>query len=134
MAAALLRETGARDDGGDARGLGLACRTLLDLPEQGSGRDEEREAQIGLRAVPGVCWAESLGFRAELKSGHHGFVWAGRDLEDHPVPPLPWQGHLPLSSPNVQPGLGHCQGSRGSHSCSGHPCQGLIPLGGRTSS
>ena len=37
------------------------------------------------------------------------------------------------SSPSVQPGLGHCQGSRGSPSCSGHPvpalspCQGTIP-------
>uniref|UniRef100_A0A8U7NJP0 Uncharacterized protein n=1 Tax=Corvus moneduloides TaxID=1196302 RepID=A0A8U7NJP0_CORMO len=45
-----------------------------------------------------------------------------------PVPPLPWQGHLPLSqaapSSNVQPGLGHCQGSRGSPSCSGHPVPG----------
>uniref|UniRef100_A0A8U7NCL9 Uncharacterized protein n=1 Tax=Corvus moneduloides TaxID=1196302 RepID=A0A8U7NCL9_CORMO len=28
------------------------------------------------------------------------------------------------SSPNVQPGLGHCQGSRGSPSCSGHPGPG----------
>ena len=46
------------------------------------------------------------------------------------------QGHLPLSqaapSP-VQPGLGRCQGSRDSHSCSGYlcqpcpPCQGGIP-------
>uniref|UniRef100_A0A8D2QCU1 C2 domain-containing protein n=1 Tax=Zonotrichia albicollis TaxID=44394 RepID=A0A8D2QCU1_ZONAL len=34
------------------------------------------------------------------------------------------EGHLPLSqvdpSPSVQPGLGHCQGSRGSHSKSGN--------------
>uniref|UniRef100_A0A8C0U911 CKLF factor n=1 Tax=Cyanistes caeruleus TaxID=156563 RepID=A0A8C0U911_CYACU len=27
-------------------------------------------------------------------------------------------------SPNVQPGLRHCQGSRGSPSCSGHPVPG----------
>uniref|UniRef100_A0A8U8C9W7 Dynein axonemal heavy chain 17 n=1 Tax=Geospiza parvula TaxID=87175 RepID=A0A8U8C9W7_GEOPR len=37
---------------------------------------------------------------------------AGRDPKAHPVPPLPWQEHLPLSqaapSP-VQPGLGHFQ-------------------------
>uniref|UniRef100_A0A8C3EDE0 Uncharacterized protein n=1 Tax=Corvus moneduloides TaxID=1196302 RepID=A0A8C3EDE0_CORMO len=42
--------------------------------------------------------------------------------------PCHGQGHLPLSqvapSPNVQPGLGHCQGSRGSPSCSGHPVPG----------
>uniref|UniRef100_A0A8C5X5Q4 Dynein regulatory complex protein 10 n=1 Tax=Malurus cyaneus samueli TaxID=2593467 RepID=A0A8C5X5Q4_9PASS len=30
----------------------------------------------------------------------------------------------PGSSSPVQPGLGHCQGSRGSHSCSGHPVPG----------
>ena len=23
--------------------------------------------------------------------------WVGGDLKNHPVPPLPWQGHLPLS-------------------------------------
>ncbi|KAL2296101.1 hypothetical protein Nmel_017636, partial [Mimus melanotis] len=47
----------------------------------------------------------------------HGFVWAGRSLENRLVPPLPRQGHLPLSqaAPKpIQPGLGHCQGSRGS--------------------
>ncbi|XP_063262918.1 uncharacterized protein LOC134555346 [Prinia subflava] len=44
-----------------------------------------------------------------------------RDPESPPVPPLPRQGHLPLSqaAPSVQPGLGHCQGSRGSHSSPG---------------
>nr|XP_054493671.1 uncharacterized protein LOC129123364 [Agelaius phoeniceus] len=33
-------------------------------------------------------------------------------------------------SPSVQPGLGHCQGSRGSPSCSGHLCQGCPPCQG----
>ncbi|CAN8199119.1 unnamed protein product, partial [Coccothraustes coccothraustes] len=36
-------------------------------------------------------------------------------------------GHLPLSQAALsptQPGLGHCQGSRGSPSCSGHPVPG----------
>ncbi|CAN8190906.1 unnamed protein product, partial [Coccothraustes coccothraustes] len=54
-----------------------------------------------------------------------GLGW--KDLKAHAIPPLPWQGHLPLSqaapSP-VQPGLGHSQGSRGSHSFSGHPLPG----------
>uniref|UniRef100_A0A8C3MY37 Uncharacterized protein n=1 Tax=Geospiza parvula TaxID=87175 RepID=A0A8C3MY37_GEOPR len=59
-------------------------------------------------------------------AGDHGMVgWEGtlQPIQCHPC-----HGHLPLSqaAPNpVQPGLGHCQGSRGSHSCSGHLCQDL---------
>ena len=37
------------------------------------------------------------------------------------------------SSPSVQPALGHCQGSRGSHSCSGHPVPALPTLPGSNS-
>ena len=37
-------------------------------------------------------------------------------------------------APNpIQPGLGHCQGSRGSHSCSGHPVPGPAHLPARNS-
>ncbi|NXE00411.1 WASF3 protein, partial [Chaetorhynchus papuensis] len=55
------------------------------------------------------------------------FGWEGtlKPIQCHPCH---GQGHLPLSqaapSPNVQPGLGHFQGSRGSHSFSGHPVPG----------
>ncbi|CAN8200803.1 unnamed protein product, partial [Coccothraustes coccothraustes] len=42
-------------------------------------------------------------------------------LLSHPCP-VRDTSHCPgCSSPNVQPGLGRLQGSRGSHSCSGHP-------------
>uniref|UniRef100_A0A8C5UKZ1 Beta-1,4-N-acetylgalactosaminyltransferase n=1 Tax=Malurus cyaneus samueli TaxID=2593467 RepID=A0A8C5UKZ1_9PASS len=53
-------------------------------------------------------------------------VWVGRGLKAHPVPPLPLQGHLPLSqgAPNAaQPGLEHCQGW-GSHRFFGQPVLG----------
>uniref|UniRef100_A0A8D2QJY5 LIM zinc-binding domain-containing protein n=1 Tax=Zonotrichia albicollis TaxID=44394 RepID=A0A8D2QJY5_ZONAL len=61
---------------------------------------------------------------------HPRMAWGGMDLRAHPVP---WKGHLPLSqaapSP-AQPGLGHCQGSRGSPSCSVPSCWFLARLEG----
>ncbi|NXM63783.1 WASF1 protein, partial [Illadopsis cleaveri] len=60
---------------------------------------------------------------------HKILEWVGleRTLKLTPFHPCHGQGHLPLSqaapSP-VQPGLGHCQGSRNNHSFSGHPVPG----------
>uniref|UniRef100_A0A8C5JJH6 DENN domain containing 6B n=1 Tax=Junco hyemalis TaxID=40217 RepID=A0A8C5JJH6_JUNHY len=55
--------------------------------------------------------------------------WVGRDLRAPPVPPLPWQGHLPLSqgatSPSVMPGLGTArdpEAAPAARACP--PCQG----------
>ncbi|KAM4783680.1 uncharacterized protein ACIQIH_006372 [Cyanocitta cristata] len=61
----------------------------------------------------------------------HRTIWAWKDLKAHPVPALPRAGTPPTvpgcSSPNVQPGPEHCQGSRGSHSCSGRTLPGPPP-------
>uniref|UniRef100_A0A8C5JLA9 [histone H3]-lysine(9) N-methyltransferase n=1 Tax=Junco hyemalis TaxID=40217 RepID=A0A8C5JLA9_JUNHY len=40
---------------------------------------------------------------------------------------------VPSAPSPAQPGLGHCQGSRGSHSCSGHPHASKDPKDGRDS-
>lgn len=52
---------------------------------------------------------------------NHGMVWVGRDPKAHLIPP-PAMAAAPSL---LQPGLGHFQGSRTSHSCSGHLCQRL---------
>ena len=62
---------------------------------------------------------------AENRESRSGL--AGKGPQSPPIAPLPWQGHIPLSqlaARPVQPGLGHFQGSRGSHSCSGHSVPG----------
>uniref|UniRef100_A0A8U7NNU5 Uncharacterized protein n=5 Tax=Passeriformes TaxID=9126 RepID=A0A8U7NNU5_CORMO len=61
---------------------------------------------------------------AQFMESWSGSGWKG--LNPTQCHPCHGQGHLPLSqaapSP-VQPGLGHCQGPRGSHSFSGNPIQ-----------
>ena len=48
--------------------------------------------------------------------------------------PLPWARTSSQGVPiPIQPGLGLCQGSRGSHSCSGHPVPALPTLPGNNS-
>ena len=63
---------------------------------------------------------------------------AGWDLEQPGMMEgIPSMAGTPLTVPgapsSVQPGLGHFQGSRGSHSCSGHPVPGPPSQGGMQS-
>uniref|UniRef100_A0A8C9MXX8 Phosphodiesterase n=1 Tax=Serinus canaria TaxID=9135 RepID=A0A8C9MXX8_SERCA len=77
--------------------------------------------------VPG-SW-DSTGKALEIvASQNHRPVWLLWHLKNHPSAtpamagtPSPVPG---CSSPSVQPGLGHCQGSRGSHSKSGNSIPG----------
>uniref|UniRef100_A0A674HR01 EF-hand domain-containing protein n=1 Tax=Taeniopygia guttata TaxID=59729 RepID=A0A674HR01_TAEGU len=72
-----------------------------------------------------ACWWHHQNLQHspwQVQSQNPGVVWVGRDCTSYPVPPQPWQGHLPLA----QAAPTQCaawpwafQGSRGSHSCSG---------------
>ncbi|NXI23460.1 KSR2 Kinase, partial [Sterrhoptilus dennistouni] len=88
-------------------------------------RSKSHEFQLGHRVDEAHTPKREAGVpQADLWNGLSGKRRSGPSCPN----PCHGQGHFPLSqaapSPNVQPGLGHCQGSRGSHSCSGHPVPG----------
>ncbi|NXI97007.1 IKZF4 protein, partial [Psophia crepitans] len=62
-----------------------------------------------------------------LRTHSGGLVWVEGSSQPAQCHPLPRAGTPPpaqaAQSP-IQPGLGHCQGARGSHSFSGHPVPG----------
>ncbi|XP_058690267.1 MAPK-interacting and spindle-stabilizing protein-like [Poecile atricapillus] len=67
-----------------------------------------------------------------IKSSNPTGVWVGRDPRAPPVPPLPWQGHLPLSQcpawPWALPGIqGQPQLLWAPCARACPPCQGTIP-------
>ncbi|TRZ09350.1 hypothetical protein HGM15179_017755 [Zosterops borbonicus] len=55
-------------------------------------------------------------------------VCVGKELKDHPVPPLVMGRDVSHCPRLLQGGLGHFQRSRGSHSFSGHLCQDITIL------
>ena len=68
------------------------------------GKQREEQEHGGQPGTKGKCYPvklNPLGFIPRL--WHHGIPESqiglvGRELKSHPVPPLPWQEHLPVSS------------------------------------